>query len=195
MPGRNARPAELHVLMGNPNRRTKTELAARKAAEVKIGTSELVCPTYVKADMVAFARWTEVVAEYKRAGVEFVTSSDVGHLARACQMHSQYIDLVRRRALLCDVDESVFTVADENRFHESAGEQVGDKAAARLWERVEYLLSLNGVLTLDKAINAKVTLLNALEDRLFLNPLSKVKNVPKQVKKEMPPEGEQEMFG
>lgn len=38
---------------------------------------------------------------------------------------------------------------------------------------------ISQIILIDRAINQKISTLNSLEDRLFLNPLSKVKNVPK----------------
>ena len=50
---------------------------------------------------------------------------------------------------------------------------------------IEYLLRCNVDFQLDTAINKKMDMLIKMEDRLFLNPLAKVKNVPK-VKEEKP---------
>lgn len=52
-------------------------------------------------------------------------------------------------------------------------------------EKIEWLISISGVLQIDKAINQKAMVMTQMEDRLFLNPLAKIKNVPR---KETPPE-------
>ena len=62
-------------------------------------------------------------------------------------------------------------------------------------KKIDYLLSSDGLLTLESAINKKMDMLIKMEDRLFLNPLAKVKNVPKQVKVEEAPESRWTKFG
>jgi hypothetical protein len=49
---------------------------------------------------------------------------------------------------------------------------------------MEYIMSTPGLIAIDKAINAKLAELDRLDDRLFLNPLAKVRNVPKKKKEE-----------
>lgn len=59
-----------------------------------------------------------------------------------------------------------------------------EKRAEKLVEYVMLAYSTKGILELDKAINAKLTVLAQMEDRMFLNPLAKIKNIPKQEKEE-----------
>lgn len=68
------------------------------------------------------------------------------------------------------------------------------------YERLlEYLqanrngLRLEDVLKMEQAINRKLDSLLKMQDRLFLNPLAKVKNVPK--KPEKPPDNPADKFG
>ncbi len=51
---------------------------------------------------------------------------------------------------------------------------------------LSQLASIEGILKLETAINKKMDMLLKLQDRLFLNPLAKVKNVPKPKKEEKP---------
>jgi hypothetical protein len=58
-------------------------------------------------------------------------------------------------------------------------ERFGTQMAAKLCQKVEYILSVGGLIAIETAINKKMDMLIKMEDRLFLNPLAKVKNVPK----------------
>ena len=57
--------------------------------------------------------------------------------------------------------------------------------AVKTFEKIDYILSVAGLLALDKAINAKMDALVKMEDRLFLNPVAKIKNVPKTPEKKL----------
>lgn len=141
--GRNAKPIALHIAQGNPNRLTKAEIEARKKSEIKLGEQKFKCPQFIKDDVIAYKKWKELIKEYKIAaenGIELLTSSDIGLLARYCKTFSEY---------------------------------------ERLLQRKNYEMELNEILALETAINKKMDMLIKMEDRLFLNPLAKVKNVPK----------------
>jgi phage terminase small subunit len=173
--GRNAKPISLHLLEGNPNRLTKTQIAAREAAEIHLGDYSLKCPQFVKSDAVAYAKWKECIKIFE--GKKIVTSADAGHLARYCKTFSEYQDLCEHRR----VTQSMESFSEEE-IEQIEGEfitRIGERAAKKMWQKVEYILSVGGLLAIDKAINAKLTALNAMEDRLFLHPLARVKNVPK----------------
>jgi hypothetical protein len=62
-------------------------------------------------------------------------------------------------------------------------------------KNVEKLLASNVELQLESAINKKMDMLIKMEDRLFLNPLAKVKNVPKRIKEEDKPVSKWNKFG
>ncbi|MBY0085762.1 terminase [Brevibacillus brevis] len=51
---------------------------------------------------------------------------------------------------------------------------------------LSQLASIEGILKIETAINKKMDMLIKMQDRLFLNPLSKVKSVPKPKKEEKP---------
>ena len=60
----------------------------------------------------------------------------------------------------------------------------------KMYDKIEYTFSLAGVLAVDKALNAKMSTLVQMEDRLFLNPLAKIRNVPKKEVKQDDPLGD-----
>ncbi|ERT62387.1 phage terminase, small subunit-like protein [Megasphaera vaginalis (ex Srinivasan et al. 2021)] len=172
----------MHMLSGNPSHLTKAEIKQRKKEEVKIGEAKLVCPAYVKADKEAYKKWREIVKLYK--GIDFVSSADVGMMARYCVAFSEYLDLIGHRATVNDIH---LTEDEATQTLEVLADRYGARRAANLYDKIDYLTSVGGLLTLDKAINAKMSALVQMEDRLFLNPLAKVRNVPKkEVKKEDP---------
>jgi phage terminase small subunit len=151
--GRNAQPVELIKAKGKSNHLTKAEIAARKAAEVKLGASDLSKvqpPTFVKNDVTAFNHWKQHMKEYKdaaKAGIEVLTTADIGQLALYCKTFSEY--------------EGLLTVKS----------------------RVTEETTLDDILKLETAVNKKMDMLIKMQDRLFLNPLARVKNVPKREQK------------
>ena len=187
--GRRAKPVGLHIAQGNPNRLTKAEIERRKEAEIKLGDtvlnySKVDCPTYVKEDLVAYDKWQELLREYRKAakdGTELIKTSDLGVLARYCKTHSEYQGLLRHRAVVGNIELTPEEVAEAENVLE---DQYGKKMANNLFKKINYLLSVGGILSIDTAINKKADMLIKLEDRLFLNPLAKVKNVPKKQEKQ-----------
>jgi phage terminase small subunit len=187
--GRNAMPIDLLEANGRKHL-TKAEIAARKKAEIKFGSHSLACPLFVKVDPLAFAKWKEITKLYKQ--IDFVSSGDAGHLARYCKAHSEYCDLISRRNMICQMES--FSEEEEDVVVGEFSTHMAEMAAKKMWQKVEYIMSTSGILQIDKAINAKMQSLMAMEDRLFLNPLAKIKNVPK--KEDEPPEDpNKDMFG
>lgn len=176
MAGRRAKPIALHLASGNPSHLTKAEIEHRQKSEIKLGSTRLTCPAFVKSNKVAYAKWKEMIKLY--AGFDFVASGDVGLLARYCVTFSEYQDLIERRSKVAMWPDNE---ADEADVIESLLDNEGwsQKRIKNLIERYEYILSVGGILAIDKAINAKMDALVKMEDRLFLNPLAKIKNVPK----------------
>lgn len=163
MGGRNGQPIELHLAKGNPNRLTKSEIERRKKAEIKIGDNKLKCPTFVKSDVNAFAKWKEITKIYKE--IDFVSCGDVGLLARYCMTFSEYLQLLENRKRVGQFN------ADWDEYEDVLPEDFIDV--------MNRYMRLNVDLQLDTAINKKMDMLIKMEDRLFLNPLSKIKNIPK----------------
>jgi len=169
MGGRNAKPISLHIAEGNPNRLTKAEIEIRKQTEIKIGSATLRSPTFIRNNTLAYAKWKEILKIYKNA--DFVSSGDVGLLARYCMTHSEYIELLKRRKRINNISEDSDDVLD---YIESSGE-FND----RIKNQLSDMVSTDYILKLDTAVNKKMDMLIKMEDRLFLNPLAKVKNIPK----------------
>jgi phage terminase small subunit len=180
--GRNAQPIDILKARGKKHL-TKQEIQDRKASEIKLGEQKMVCPAYVKNDVVAYQKWKEIIKIYK--DFEFVTSGDSGILARYCKTYSEYQDLVQHRQRIINFDSLDYDAL------EILEEQSSEEQAAKLFNKINYILSVDGVLKIDAAINKKSDMLIKYEDRIFLNPLAKVKNVPKKEKpKEKDPNAE-----
>ncbi|MGG4439262.1 terminase [Brevibacillus fortis] len=183
MAGRHAKPVALHLAEGNPNRLTKEQIQQRKDAEVKLGAQDLKKlkkPSFVSKDKIANRLWNELVKEYTGAadqGVELLTSSDVGTLALYCKMFSEYERLLVQYQRIENIDEHIL---DEYIGRAEAVDEVNYKALRYLAQ----LASIEGILKIETAINKKMDMLLKIQDRLFLNPLAKVKNVPKPKQKE-----------
>lgn len=194
--GRNAKPTSLHLAEGNPNRLTKEQIRHRQENEIKLGKSELdklKPPSFVKNDVVAFAHWKQCLKEYKAAAeqnIELLTSSDVGLLAMYCRTYSEYEKLLNQYQKLekIAINQDVFEEYFEGIYEKAAvnDEDVkffGLKAQMYL----SQLASMDGILKIETAINKKMDMLIKMQDRLFLNPLSKVKSVPKPKQDDKPP--------
>jgi len=166
--GRNAQPIDIVQANGRKHL-TKAEIENRKKSEIKVGNNNLRCPIYIKNNVNAYSKWKEIIKIYK--DVDFVSSGDIGLLARYCMTHSEYLKLCETRNKL----ESLQVNWTEYE----------DMMPKEFQEGIEYLLRCNVDFQLDTAINKKMDMLIKMEDRLFLNPLAKVKNVPK-VKEEKP---------
>ncbi|WP_026881414.1 P27 family phage terminase small subunit [Clostridium akagii] len=167
--GRNAKPINLLLAQGKKHL-TKAEIDKRKDTEIKLGNNKLVCPNYIKNNVNAYKKWKEIVKIYKE--VDFVSSGDTGLLSRYCMTHSEYLNLCETRDRLSGLH------ADWSQYQNIFPEE--------FQETVERVLYSNTDLQMETAINKKMDMLIKMEDRLFLNPLSKVKNVPKQEPKQTP---------
>ena len=154
MGGRPAKPIQLHLLNGNRRHLTKDEIAARKQQEAKLrsGAKTFKPSAQVKADLVAHAMFKKLQKLYRN--IEYVEGLDENIINRYCLLHSEYVRLRDMRQELSE------------RYLEC--------------ETVEERLSLTErILEVDKRIEKKTDLLLKLEDRLFLNPTARIKNVPK----------------
>jgi len=141
-----------------------------------IGVRDLVCPDFVRASPIALAKWNEVIEVFAGADFDVVSSGDVPHLARYCQAWAEYLDLVTLRERVRSADGFTWEEEKEIRFAlDATGPSMA--AAAKLWEQVEMIMSVQGMLKIDAAINAKMKALSDMEDRAFLNPLAKTRNV------------------
>lgn len=178
--GRNAQPIE--ILQANGKKHlTKAEIQQRKDNEIKLGDKKLTCPDFVKSDVEAYKKWKEILKIYK--DFDFVSSGDVGLLARYCKTFSEYKELLKAYQRVSEIHYDCLELDDYlDEFDEEGKARFGYKIKKQLRD----LFSISGILTIETAINKKMDMLIKMEDRLFLNPLAKVKNVPKQVKEEEP---------
>lgn len=150
--GRNGEPIQLHIYKGNPSHLTKEEIEQRIAAEkaLRFGSADLKMPKLVRINKDAKTKWNELIKLFKDYRVDFISSSDTGILERYCITHAEYVNLQRIR------------------------DEVNNKG----WDPVKTHHALEE-LNLEYRINQKADLLTKLEDRLFLNPLAKIRNIPK----------------
>lgn len=170
--GRNAKPIALIAKEGKTHK-TKEEIEARKQAEegAKLGLNELKKlkpPPFIENDVAAFSHWKELLAEYIEAagrGVELLSTTDVGSLATYCKTFAEYEALLMQRDTLASVDMAprIKNPVKKNQ--------------------VNFLAKFETNMKLEAAINKKVDMLIKQQDRLFLNPLAKIKNVPRPEKK------------
>lgn len=175
MAGRNAKPISLHMAGGNPSHLTKAEIARREKSEIKIGDNKLRCPDFVKKDPIANKKWREVIKIYK--DVDFVSSGDVGLLARYCMSFGEYQNLLSIRNNLAMLD---FAAEELEEARDAFDAELTERQKQKLFNKIDYIISADGLLTIETAINKKMDMLIKMEDRLFLNPLAKIKNIPKQ---------------
>lgn len=160
---------------------TKAEVEHRQKNEIRFGGEELKPNEQVKSDPLALQTFTELAKLYE--GQNFVSSADLGAINEYCLTYSELRELtkVQKRVNNIDIDE---IHAQEAYIAEVLGvKPVGARAIAKLFEKLDFLVSVQGYLKIDTQINKKRDLLIKLSDRLFLNPLAKVKNVGKQPEK------------
>ncbi|MFD1886817.1 terminase [Paenibacillus wenxiniae] len=193
--GRNAKPIGLHIAQGNPNRLSKSQIKARQEGEVKLGKTELEKlkpPAFVKDDTVAFTHWKQCMKEYKASaaeGVDLLSSSDVGLLAMYCRTYSEYEKLLKQYQKIekISVNSEVFDEYFENILEQADIDEVDPRSFGLKAQRyLAQLASIEGILKIETAINKKMDMLIKMQDRLFLNPISKIKNVAKPKEPEKP---------
>ncbi|MGE7828909.1 P27 family phage terminase small subunit [Paenibacillus sp. NPDC093718] len=182
--GRNGKPIDLHLAAGNPNRLTKEQIRQRKESEIKLGKSELdklKPPEFVKIDTIAYSHWKQCMKEYKGAAeqdINLLSSSDVGVLAMYCKTYAEYERLHKSY-------QTIDKIAYDGEFLD---EYIEDSAEfdRKVKKQLRAMVAVDGLLRIETAINKKMDMLLKMQDRLFLNPLAKVKNVPKPKEKEKP---------
>lgn len=167
------KPINLHL--HDPKKHlSKEDKQDRADAEVTMGSVSFSASGVVKKSKAAFRKWKEITKIYRESGLYLVSSTDNGVLARYCLMYAEYEKLVEQRQLISDLEypdeiDEVLVITDAEYTR---------ARAKRLWDIMEYFTSLDGVLKLDKAINAKAKSILDIEDRIYLNPAAKVKTLP-----------------
>lgn len=180
--GRNAKPIELLQSEGKKHL-TKKEIEHRQNTEIRFGDSKLKCPDFVKSDIAAYKKWKEVTALYR--DFDFVAAGDSGLLARYCKSFSEYQDLLKSYQRIKEIH---YDSAQLDEFLDKEAED-GDEAlfSYKVKKQLRDMISVNALLSIETAINRKMDMLIKMEDRLFLNPLAKIKSIPKK-QEEQPPE-------
>lgn len=181
MGGRPAKPIELLVSEGRKHL-TKEEIDRRKNNEIRFGGKKLRCPDFVRNDPEALRKWKEVTSLYK--DFDFVGSGDSGMLARYCKVHSEYVDML-------DAYQRIKKIVYDDCFEDALSEL---DLELKTQKQLKELIGLNAIFSTESAINKKVDLLIKMEDRLFLNPAAKLKNIPKKPDVE-PVDSNAGMFG
>ena len=167
--GRRAQPVEIIKAKGKSKHLTKKEIEKRKDAEIKFDTKKLTVPVYVKNDTAAFRKWKELMAMFR--DIEFISAPDAGSLARYCKHHSEYLNLIQDRERIQNIEIDFSEYQMELPEFIQAG--------------IERIFKMEQLLKIENLINKKSQLMITLEDRLFLNPVSRLKNVPAKKKEEI----------
>lgn len=178
MAGRRGQPIDLLVQKGKKHL-TNEEKKRRKDGEIKLGKSKFTCPDFVLKDPKALEKWQEIMELYK--DVDFVSNGDTGHLARYCKTFSEYLNLIDRMSRIRDINEN----------SDDVDEYIDEHFDDRIKKQLMDMVSTSAILQLETAINKKQDMLIKMEDRLFLNPLAKVRNVPKKQEEKKDPLKEQ----
>lgn len=192
MAGRHAKPIELLVVEGKKHL-TKAEIESRQKSEIRFGDHKLKCPEFVRGDLNAYKKWKEVTNLYK--DVDFVSSGDTGLLARYCKSFSEYQDLLQSYQRIKEIHYDCKEL-DEALDGEYTDDENEDRRlfSYKVKKQLRDMISVNALLSVESAINKKMDMLIKMEDRLFLNPLAKIKNVPKKPNEEEIRDANAEMF-
>jgi phage terminase small subunit len=174
MPGRPAKPIGMHLYDGKKHL-TKAEIKHRQENEIRLGTPDLKMPPSVRRNPVAKKKWKELEELYK--GFDFVSSSDVGIISQLCLAYAELDNLLGHLRTL-ELIEPFDPLEKEEVEREWSG-KMGQVAIRNMWRKIDFCISMGGILAVNKAIDAKRSIIRSLEDRLYLNPLAKNRNVPK----------------
>jgi phage terminase small subunit len=180
--GRNAQPIDILTAKGKKHL-TKEEIELRKESELKLGGDKITCPMYVVSDTIAYKKWRDLIADYNKAkknGTEIIKSSDAGILAMYCKTFSEYQMLLKSYQRVSEIHYDCKELDD---YIDEVDEFDKNLFAYKVKKQLRDLFSIGGILTIETAINKKMDMLIKMEDRLFLNPLAKVKNIPKKESK------------
>ncbi len=188
--GRRAQPIDILAANGRKHL-TKDEIETRKNSEVNLGDSRLKCPEFVKRDPIALKKWRELIKEYKAAAekkIDLIKSSDVGILAMYCKTFSEYQTLLKAHQRVSEIhyDCDELSEAIDGTYYDEESDSDKVLFSYKVKKQLRDLFAVSGILAIETAINKKMDMLIKMEDRLFLNPLSKVKNVPKPQKEDRP---------
>ncbi len=184
--GRSAKPVELLMLEGKKHL-TKEEIEERRDSEIKFGDRKIKCPNYVKKDNIAHGKWKEINKLFK--DFDFISAGDSELIAKYCMTFSEYIKLRESYQKIEEIhyDCEALDKAIEAELKNKDG--TSEKTFSyKVKKQLRDMISINALLQIESAINKKVDMLMKMEDRMFLNPISKIKNIPKKAKEETPSE-------
>lgn len=166
MAGRRAKPTELIVLEGKSHR-TKAELEARRKKEEALKSKQQYrANRKVRESEIANKTFKRLKKLYEN--ISYIDGLDENIINRYCLLTAEVDTLEKLFAKMdSDLDECD-TAADRIKLYKTMA-------------------------SIEVGLNKKRDMLMKLEDRLFLNPTSRIKNVP-QPKKETPPESKWDKF-
>lgn len=158
MAGRPSKPVQLIKLEGNKDRRTKAELEHREKMEktLNTGTNFREEPA-TKEDPIAHKEFLRLRKLYKE--IEFVEGLDQEAINRYCQLKSQ--------------EQFLQELYNELKNKIQSTKQISKKMV--LYE------DMKDVITKQNQVRDKML---KLEDRLFLNPVARMRSIPKKPKED-----------
>ena len=170
MPGRNAKPLQLIMSEGNKRHLTKKEINHREKHEQSLYTGTTFKESQqVKEDEIAHKEFLRLKKLYKH--IEYVDGLDETVINRYCIMQSELHSL--------------------DKFIEQCHGDLVEAKQRLASKDIDFLAYLqvkgdiqNKILEADRAIMKKREMLIKLEDRLFLNPTSRIKSIPKAPKED-----------
>ena len=165
------KPIALHIL-DNKKHLSEQDKKDRADSEVTMGEVKFTPPQEVKKNPEAMKKWREVTKIYLDSGLELVTSTDNSVLGRYCLLYADYWHLVEQRRIIGELE---FPEDEAKDLSEMTEKLISRKKAERLYDLILYFTTLDGVIKLDKAINAKSKSILYIEDRIYLNPAAKVR--------------------
>jgi phage terminase small subunit len=148
MSGRKAKPIQLHIFEGNPNRLTKEEINHRQKTEIRIGNHEFKTTKRLRDNKKALKKWREIIGLYLTYQIDFVSTSDASLIERYCMTYSEYESLLDAR-------------------EEIIKKKLGAVNTQRALDEFQV----------DNIVNKKLDILLKMERELFLTPLAKIKNI------------------
>ena len=144
---------------------TKKEKEERKSREIDLGDLKFTPPPAVKKDRRASATWRELAKIYIDSGYTIAGSADRRALARYCLLWSEYTDLTERRKVI-----------EDERFPDS---ELGLILPVDWVNHLVRRARVEPLARIDSTLLRMSAELTRLEDRLFLNPLARIKTIPK----------------
>jgi phage terminase small subunit len=166
MPGRRAKPLSLHISGGNKSHLTAQEISDREKSEIKFGDFNFKPTARLRQNKTAHKKWREIISLYRQGNVDFVTTSDSGMIERYCLTYAEYYGMLD---VVIEIEARGMDKTATQQFIDGMG--------------------------LGASINKKLDALTKMEDRLFLNPLAKIRNVPKPAEKKQIDPLQQAGFG